>query len=77
MKIIIDKNLLEYCYRVQPHVLIYFYFNFYRASFFVREFLPDKCMEVETSPDKMIDPNYVDKFTKKKNSADGFQARVY
>ena len=37
-----------------------------RASFFIREFLSNKNLEIESSPEKMLNPDYVDPFTGKK-----------
>ena len=44
-----------------------------RASFFIREFLPNKNFQEAITPEKMLNPDYVDPFTGKKNDAFGFQ----
>ena len=44
-----------------------------RASYFIREYLPERNFDQEIAPDKMIDPNWVDPVTGKKNNADGWQ----
>ena len=44
-----------------------------RASYFVREYLPERNYDLLITPDKMINPNFVDPVTGKKNNADGWQ----